>query len=43
MVKQIVVNIADMKMSTNRDENLITYSLGSCVALAVYDPYQKIA
>jgi chemotaxis protein CheD len=42
MSKQIVVNIADMKISTNPDELLITYSLGSCVALAVYDPYKQI-
>jgi len=43
MVKQLVVNIADMKISTNPDECLITYSLGSCVALALYDPYSHIA
>ncbi|MCL1826832.1 MAG: chemotaxis protein CheD [Candidatus Cloacimonetes bacterium] len=42
MTKQIVVNIADLKMSSKTDEVLITYSLGSCVALAVYDPYKKI-
>jgi len=43
MVKQLVVNIADMKISSNMDELLVTYSLGSCVALAVYDPYSHIA
>ena len=43
MVKQVVVNIADMKMSTDPNECLITYSLGSCVAVAVYDPYNSIA
>jgi len=43
MLKQIVVNIADMKISTEPDEFLVTYSLGSCVALAIFDPYQKIA
>jgi chemotaxis protein CheD len=43
MLKQIVVNIADMKISTNPEECLVTYSLGSCVALAVYDPYTKMS
>jgi len=43
MIKQTVVNIADMKISNNPEELLVTYSLGSCVALAVYDPYAKIA
>jgi chemotaxis protein CheD len=43
MTKNIVVNIADMKISKNPDEFLVTYSLGSCVSLAVYDPFTKIA
>jgi chemotaxis protein CheD len=43
MIKQVVVNIADMKISKDPNECLITYSLGSCVALAVYDPYVKVA
>ena len=42
MLKQLVVNIADMKISKDPDEFLVTYSLGSCVALAVYDPFNKI-
>lgn len=43
MLKQIVVNIADMKISKNPDEVLVTYSLGSCVAVALYDPFTSIA
>ena len=43
MLKSITVNIADMKISNKEDECLVTYSLGSCVALAVYDPYTKIS
>ena len=43
MLKQLIVNIADMKISTNPDEFLVTYSLGSCVALALFDPYVKVA
>ncbi|MCL2063191.1 MAG: chemotaxis protein CheD [Candidatus Cloacimonetes bacterium] len=43
MLKQLVVNIADMKISTKPDEFLVTYSLGSCVALAIFDPYIQAA
>lgn len=41
-MNNVVVNIADMKISTNPQEILITYSLGSCVSIALYDPYKKI-
>lgn len=34
----LVVDIADMRISNNPEETLITYSLGSCVAVAMYDP-----
>jgi chemotaxis protein CheD len=43
MIKSITVNIADMKISKNPNEFLVTYSLGSCVSLACYDPYTKVA
>ncbi len=33
-----IVSIADMKISTNRDEVLITYALGSCLGITIYDP-----
>jgi len=32
------VGIADMKVSTSREDVLVTYSLGSCVGLTLYDP-----
>ncbi len=35
---QITVGISDMKISSDPEDVLITYSLGSCVGLAVYDP-----
>jgi chemotaxis protein CheD len=35
---QIIVDIADMKISNNPGDTLITYSLGSCVGVAIYDP-----
>ena len=34
----IIVDIADMQISDNPAETLITYSLGSCLGVAVYDP-----
>lgn len=33
-----IVGVADMKASNNPDENIITYSLGSCIGLVIYDP-----
>ena len=40
---RIVVGVADMKVSKNTEDNIITYSLGSCIGIAVYDPYAKVA
>ncbi len=31
-----------MKISTNEDDILVTYSLGSCVGISLYDPVEKI-
>jgi chemotaxis protein CheD len=36
------VGIGEMKLSCDPNEILITYALGSCIALALYDPVQKI-
>jgi chemotaxis protein CheD len=33
-----VVGIAEMAVSTRRDERLVTYALGSCLGVTVYDP-----
>lgn len=38
----ITVNISDMKVSNNPEDILVTYSLGSCVGVTLYDPLQKI-
>lgn len=32
------VGISDMKVTNRRDDVLVTYSLGSCVGLSLYDP-----
>jgi len=34
----VVVGIADMKVSKDPTATLVTHSLGSCIGLAVYDP-----
>lgn len=36
-IKTTTVDISDMKVSENPGEVLVTYSLGSCVGLALYD------
>ncbi len=36
--KRIVVGVADMKVSNHPEDLLVTHALGSCIALAVYDP-----
>lgn len=40
-MKQIV-GVADMKVSSNPEESVITYSLGSCIGLVIYDPVVKV-
>jgi chemotaxis protein CheD len=40
-VKQIV-GVADMKVSNKPSESIITYALGSCIGLIIYDPVVKV-
>ncbi|MCD4675809.1 MAG: chemotaxis protein CheD [Desulfobacula sp.] len=40
-MKQIV-GVADMKVSKNPEESIVTYSLGSCIGLVIYDPAVKV-
>ena len=40
-MKQIV-GVGDMKVSNNPAESVITYSLGSCIGLVVYDPAVRV-
>jgi chemotaxis protein CheD len=42
-MKEIVVGIADIKVSRHSDDVMVTYALGSCVAVAVYDPMARVA
>jgi chemotaxis protein CheD len=38
----LVVGISDLKVSNNPSDSMITYALGSCIAVAVYDPVAKV-
>jgi chemotaxis protein CheD len=39
---RIVVDIADMKVSKNPEATLITYALGSCIGVVVFDPLARV-
>ncbi|MBW2120105.1 MAG: chemotaxis protein CheD, partial [Deltaproteobacteria bacterium] len=38
----LIVGVGDMKVSNDPESLLITYSLGSCIGLAIYDPVVKV-
>ncbi|MBU0639184.1 MAG: chemotaxis protein CheD [Planctomycetes bacterium] len=38
----LVVDIADLAVSNDTDTTLITYSLGSCIGVAIWDPDAKV-
>lgn len=38
----IVVGVADMKISSDPESTLVTYSLGSCIGIAIYDTVAKV-
>lgn len=38
----VVVGVADVKVSGNTEDKLVTYALGSCLGLAVFDPIAKV-
>ncbi len=40
--RKVVVGIADLKFSTDPAESIITYALGSCLGVTVYDPTARI-
>ncbi len=41
MIKQYIVGIADMKQA-RASGNIITYALGSCIGICLYDPMIKL-
>ena len=38
----IIVGVSDMKVSNDANASLITYSLGSCIGVVIYDPAVKV-
>ena len=38
----VVVGVSDMVISNNPEATLVTYSLGSCIGVAIYDPKVKV-
>ena len=38
----IVVGVADLKVSNRINQVLVTHALGSCIGLAIYDPVAKV-
>jgi chemotaxis protein CheD len=39
---QLVIGISEMKVSRREEDLLVTYSLGSCVGLTLFDPVERI-
>ncbi len=37
-----IVGISDMKVGTKPDDELVTYSLGSCIGVAIWDPTVRV-
>jgi len=41
-MKRLIVGVADMKVTNDPENMLITYSLGSCIGITIYDPAVKV-
>jgi chemotaxis protein CheD len=41
-MSEIIVGISDLKVSDKPQDSLITYALGSCICVAIYDPEVKV-
>ena len=37
-----IIGVADMKVSNNPDDVIVTYALGSCLGVTVYDPVAQV-
>lgn len=40
--RQVVVGIADCRVTRDTDSSIVTYALGSCIAVAVHDPVARV-
>lgn len=41
-MSDLIIGIGDLKVSNNSSDVLITYALGSCIGVAIYDPVVKV-
>lgn len=41
-MRNLIVGISDIKMSTSPEDVIVTYALGSCVGVAIYDPGARV-
>jgi chemotaxis protein CheD len=41
MESLLTIDIADLQVTKDQNATLVTYALGSCIAVIVYDPVQK--
>jgi chemotaxis protein CheD len=39
---RIVVGVADLAVSKDSNKSIVTYALGSCIGVTVYDPVSKV-
>lgn len=39
---KLIVGVSDMKVSSDPEATLITYSLGSCIGVSIYDPVVRV-
>ena len=42
ILNKIIIGVADMQVSDDPNVELVTYSLGSCLGLVIYDPRVKV-
>lgn len=40
--RRIIINVSDAKVSGNPSDMLVTYSLGSCIGVCLYDPATNV-
>jgi len=38
----IIVGVSDMKISSDAESQIVTYSLGSCIGIAIHDPVARV-
>ena len=41
-MKDLIVGISDCQVCADEGGELVTYALGSCIAVSAWDPYRKV-